>query len=120
MFFFGRDLCVWLPYRLAATSVHAIYPPPPALRHPSPSPLYVALHDTLYDVYSIPLHLYPSPVRVVGTLRKKAKEVTGGLFGPLAKCIKNLNPKEDPTLIMDVVAELKKVDGERRNAAINC
>lgn len=41
----------------------------------------------------------------------KAKEVTSGVFGTLAKCIKNLNPKEDPTLVMDVTAELKKVDG---------
>ena len=46
----------------------------------------------------------------------KAKEVTSGVFGALAKCVKNLNPKEDPTLIMDVTAELKKVDGERRRA----
>lgn len=42
----------------------------------------------------------------------KAKEVTSGVFGTLAKCVKNLNPKEDPTLISDVVAELKKVDGK--------
>lgn len=34
------------------------------------------------------------------------------MFGALAKCVKNLNVKEDPTLVMDVMAELKKVDGE--------
>lgn len=44
----------------------------------------------------------------------KAKEVTSGLFGTLAKCVKNLNAKEDPTLIMDVQAELEKIDGEKK------
>ncbi|CAN0515695.1 unnamed protein product, partial [Scytosiphon promiscuus] len=44
----------------------------------------------------------------------KAKEATSGLFGALAKCVKNLNPKEDPTLVGDVMAELKKIDGERK------
>lgn len=48
----------------------------------------------------------------VSDLELKAKEVTSGVFGALAKCIKNLNVKEDPTLVMDVMAELKKVDGE--------
>lgn len=40
--------------------------------------------------------------------------MTSGLFGALAKCTKNLNPKEDPTLVGDVMAELKKIDGEKR------
>lgn len=47
-------------------------------------------------------------------VRLKAKEVTSGVFGALAKCAKNLNPKEDPMLIADAMAELKKVDGERQ------
>lgn len=56
-------------------------------------------------------HLVPREKRTGGA---KAKEVTSGVFGTVAKCIKNLNPKEDPTLLMDVMAELKKVDGENQ------
>lgn len=58
-------------------------------------------------------YFYPEPTLSMKdnpALAAKAKEVTSGLFGTLAKCIKNLNPKEDPTLLMDVEAELKKVD----------
>lgn len=49
----------------------------------------------------------------------KAKEVTSGVFGTLAKCVKNLNPKEDPTLVMDVMAELTKVDGEQQDTLLS-
>lgn len=45
---------------------------------------------------------------------QKAKEVTGGVFGALAKCVKNLDAKKDPSLVAAVVAELTKVDGELR------
>lgn len=44
---------------------------------------------------------------------RKAKEVTKGVFGALAKCVKNLEPANDPDLVSAVLAELKKVDGKR-------
>ncbi|CAM9506076.1 unnamed protein product [Ascophyllum nodosum] len=40
----------------------------------------------------------------------KAKEVTGGVFGAVAKCIKNLDSSGDPPLLEKVMEELKKVD----------
>ncbi|CAM9592732.1 unnamed protein product [Ectocarpus sp. 6 AP-2014] len=57
-------------------------------------------------------YFYPEPTLSIkdSDAVAKAKEVTSGVFGSLAKCIKNLNPKEDPMLIADAMAELKKVD----------
>ncbi|CAN0066750.1 unnamed protein product, partial [Hapterophycus canaliculatus] len=57
-------------------------------------------------------YFYPEPTLSIkdSDAVAKAKEATSGLFGTLAKCVKNLNPKEDPTLVGDVMAELKKID----------
>lgn len=48
---------------------------------------------------------------------KQAKEVTSGIFGKLAKCVKNLDAKDDPSLLDDVNNELRKVDGENLSLA---
>lgn len=48
----------------------------------------------------------------------KAKEVTKGVFGAVAKCVKNLEAANDPDLVSAVMAELKKVDGESDVTAI--
>ena len=39
--------------------------------------------------------------------------MTGGVFGAVAKCIKNLDSSGDPPLLEKVMEELKKVDGKR-------
>lgn len=38
--------------------------------------------------------------------------MTGGVFGAVAKCIKNLDTGADPPLVAKVMEELRKVDGE--------
>lgn len=50
----------------------------------------------------------------------KAKEVTSGVFGALAKCVKNLDVKEDPPLVAAVMAELTKVDGKIFTCSAKC
>lgn len=47
-------------------------------------------------------------------LSLQARAVTSGVFGALAKCIKNTDPEADPPLIEAVMTELGKVDGEFR------
>lgn len=42
----------------------------------------------------------------------QAMTVTSGVFGALAKCVKNLDLGEDAVLVMNVMDQLKKVDCE--------
>ncbi|CAM9796652.1 unnamed protein product [Sphacelaria rigidula] len=63
-------------------------------------------------------YFYPEPTLSLKDnpdAMEKAKDVTKGVFGALARCVKNLDAVQDPDMVETVMQELKKVDAHLKS-----